>query len=308
MAKNFFLSIDLNLLRTFSILFQELNTRKAAERLYVSQPAVSQSLQKLRVQIGDELFVKVPSGLKATPFATELARDISPYLDGLSNALNKDRTFDPLSLNSTLKIAVAPVVLACLSGSLYNHFSKVAPRATLELLSWSENAMSKLQNDEITLGVTLRQKPIQGIHIEQVAELQAKLIVNRHHPIQTDTVTPMDMEPYPIASAITPGYNDHFVEAALLMEEQGLSPKVGFRSELIMALVDVVEHTDYFMPHSDLFPIHRFPSLKSITPLIEGTPYKNHIYAYCHTKYRNTGLIKWLIKEIQHVIEKEKCK
>ncbi|WP_413112450.1 LysR family transcriptional regulator [Thaumasiovibrio sp. DFM-14] len=296
------------MLRTFSILFQELNTRKAAERLYVSQPAISQSLQKLRAQIDDELFVKVPSGLKPTPFAIELAKDIAPYLDGLSNVLNKDRTFDPLALNSTLRIAVAPAVLVCLSGSLYNHFSKVAPHATLELLSWTESSMSRLQNDEITLGVTLKQKPVQGVHIEQVAELEAKVIVNRQHPIQTETVTPKDMEPYPIASVITPGYNDHFIEAALLMEEQGLSPKIGFRSELVMALVDVVEQTDFFMPHSDLFPIHRFPSLKSITPLIKGVPYKNHIYAYFHIKYRDTELIKWLVGEVQHVIEQEKSK
>lgn len=63
MAKDRFANLDLNLLRTFLVLFQELNMRKASVRLNVSQPAISQALQRLRHHFDDELFVKVRSGL-----------------------------------------------------------------------------------------------------------------------------------------------------------------------------------------------------------------------------------------------------
>ncbi len=93
MAKDLFATLDLNLLRTFLILSQELNMRKASERLFVSQPAISQALQKLRNHFDDELFIKVHHGLKATPFSEELAENIHPYLDGLSSILNKSENF-----------------------------------------------------------------------------------------------------------------------------------------------------------------------------------------------------------------------
>lgn len=305
MAKDLFFSMDLNLLRTLLVLSQELNTRKAAERLFVSQPAISQALQKLRNQLDDPLFVKVPSGLKATPFAEELTRDIAPYLNGLSTVLNKGRAFDPLTLQSSIKIAVAPIVLTCLSGSLYHHFSKVAPLCTLSLVSWESNSIHHIQSDEITIGVSLKQNSIQSVYVELLAELEGKVIVRSEHPLTNETVTAQELEPYPIASVISPGYNDNITEAALLMEQEGVTPTVGFRTEFVMAAIDVIEHTDFFMPHSDLFPIQRYPSLKAITPLINGESYKSSIYAYYHSKNQNTDLILWLIEQIQLVIKQE---
>ncbi len=62
MPNDRFSQLDLNLLRTFMILYQEQNMRKAAHRLKVSQPAVSKALQRLREHFGNELFVKTPTG------------------------------------------------------------------------------------------------------------------------------------------------------------------------------------------------------------------------------------------------------
>lgn len=81
MNKGLYQSLYLNLLRTFLILSQELNMRKASERLRVSQPAISQALVKLRNHFDDELFVKVPRGLKPTHKAS-----IELKLDLISNA------------------------------------------------------------------------------------------------------------------------------------------------------------------------------------------------------------------------------
>ncbi|GLO62543.1 LysR family transcriptional regulator [Vibrio sp. MACH09] len=305
MAKDLFFSIDLNLLRTFLVLSQELNTRKAAERLYVSQPAISQALQKLRAQLGDTLFVKAPNGLKATPYAEQLAMDITPYLNGLSGALNKNREFDASLLKSSIRIAVAPIALECLSGSLFRHFSKVAPNCTLELVAWKSDSINYIQSDEITLGISQNQEAIQSVHIEPLIDLEARIIVRNSHPIQTSTVTPKDMEPYPIASVISPGHNDNYTEAAQIMEKKGLKPTVGFRSEFVMAVVDVIEHTDFFMPHTSLFPIRRYPSLKAAIPIIDGVPHKSILYAYYHTKNKDSALILWLIEQVKWVIEQE---
>ncbi|OWJ94981.1 LysR family transcriptional regulator [Pseudomonas sp. A46] len=64
---------DLNLLLVFQVLYQERNATLAAERMALSQPALSHKLNKLRHQFGDPLFVRAPRGLTPTPRAHELA-------------------------------------------------------------------------------------------------------------------------------------------------------------------------------------------------------------------------------------------
>ena len=59
--------IDLNLLVIFDAVMAELNVTRAAEKLAMTQPAVSKALKRLRRAFNDDLFIKVPSGVKPTP-------------------------------------------------------------------------------------------------------------------------------------------------------------------------------------------------------------------------------------------------
>jgi len=72
---------DLNLLPVFDALMQEEKLSRAAERLSMSQPAVSKALQRLRLSFKDELFVRTRRGLKPTPRAFELHRSLAPALE-----------------------------------------------------------------------------------------------------------------------------------------------------------------------------------------------------------------------------------
>lgn len=254
MAKDLFYNLDLNLLRTFLVLSQELNMRKASQRLFVSQPAISQALQKLRHHFDDDLFVKAPKGLEATPFAEQLAKAITPHLDGLASALNKNETFNPRELTGSIKIAVAPIVLTCLSGTLFPRFREQAPDCMIELVGWSKETFNEIQKGEILFGVNLDLDTPQNISTKKLVELRGQLIVRKDHPLKKQTVTAFDVEPYPIASVITPGWNDNFAYAAEIMKQEGTNPTVGFRSEFVMAVVDVIQHTDFFSPSLQPIP------------------------------------------------------
>lgn len=72
--------LDLNLLLTFAVLYREVNVSKAARCLSVGQPAVSNSLGKLRRYFNDPLFTRGYRKMSPTPKAIQLARDILPAL------------------------------------------------------------------------------------------------------------------------------------------------------------------------------------------------------------------------------------
>ena len=95
MRKIDFLSLDGRSLRTFVMVLDELSISKAAERLGVTQSAVSHLLDKLRLAFGDPLFVRAGRGIAPTERATSLREPVQAVLDGLKG-LTDERVFDPL--------------------------------------------------------------------------------------------------------------------------------------------------------------------------------------------------------------------
>ncbi|WP_338291364.1 LysR family transcriptional regulator [Planctobacterium marinum] len=86
-------SKDLNSLLVFNVLYEERNLTKAAERLALSQPALSHRLTKLRNEFNDPLFVRAARGLTVTPAAERYAQEISRLvadLEGLYQTLEPE--------------------------------------------------------------------------------------------------------------------------------------------------------------------------------------------------------------------------
>ncbi|MBC3458378.1 LysR family transcriptional regulator [Pseudomonas mosselii] len=80
---------DLNLLHLFQVLYEERSASRAAQRLALSQPALSHKLNKLRHQFGDPLFVRAPRGLTPTPRAHELAPQVQQLIGHLQDFFSR---------------------------------------------------------------------------------------------------------------------------------------------------------------------------------------------------------------------------
>lgn len=306
MAKDLFSSLDLNLLRTFLIVYQEKNTRKAAERLFVSQPAVSQALQKLRHHFSDDLFVKVHGGLQATAFSEQLANEITPHLDGLMTAVNASNQFNPSEIDFPIKIALSPVVLACLSGVLYKNIKQQAPHCQLELTSWTTSSAEDIQKGHVLLGVAY-QLPLlsKELYVKKLVDITGRLFVRKNHPLQQSIVTPSELSGYDIASLISPGWNDNFSQASQVLTAHSVPHQVGFRSEILMAVIDVILNSDMYMPHSNLLPIQNYPNLRAIDVDVEEQHKIISVYSHIHTKNRNNPLLIWLFEVIKSALAEQ---
>src|SRR5260370_8755308 len=82
-------NFDLNLLRVFDAMMAERNVTRAAQRVFLSQPAVSHALARLRKEIGDPLFVRAGREMIPTARATELGSAVHPMLDHLALVIRK---------------------------------------------------------------------------------------------------------------------------------------------------------------------------------------------------------------------------
>lgn len=79
---------DLNLLVIFECIYQQLSISKAADMLFITPSAVSQSLQRLRIQLNDPLFIRAGKGITPTTVATNLHHHLVENLNNLEQTIN----------------------------------------------------------------------------------------------------------------------------------------------------------------------------------------------------------------------------
>ena len=99
-------SFDLNLLRVFDAIYIERNISRAALRLSLTQPAVSNALARLRDRLDDPLFERTADGMAPTPRAKTIAEPIQRALDLLKEGLSERSEFDFSSSTRTFEFAV----------------------------------------------------------------------------------------------------------------------------------------------------------------------------------------------------------
>ena len=98
------LSFDLNLLKVLDALLRDPSVTRAAERVGLSQPAVSAALKRLRTAFGDPLFVRNGQRLVPTPFALTLAGPLDSALATLGTVIASEPDFDPATATGRFRM------------------------------------------------------------------------------------------------------------------------------------------------------------------------------------------------------------
>lgn len=146
-------TLDLNLLRIFDAVMTELNVTRAAKRLYLSQPAVSHALTRLRHSLKDELFVRVPGGVQPTQKAIEISGPISNALAALEDAL-LPKEFDPATSNKVFRIAAHDYFVTAMMPNLGAAAAKRAPGISIRVRPTEGRALEMLDAQEVDLAVS----------------------------------------------------------------------------------------------------------------------------------------------------------
>lgn len=307
MARDLFATLDLNLLKTLSILAQEQNMRRAAERLFVTQPAVSQALKKLRHHFGDELFVKTPSGLQPTSFTTGLMDRVEPVLDSLSAALNEGESFDPAAIDRHIRVVLAPHLVQFLSARLFRSIHGDAPDVELGLDTWSANSLADLVKGEYLLGVSL---PIENVPAEvdtlQLADDYFTIYVREGHPRfgGRDSLELKELDGVEVAALTIPGFNVRVAEIERAMKSNKLQARVRFRSAEPSAVTDVVRATDMVYGASSYIGQDALAGLRALNIRVNDRLLNRPVTAYFHRKNRNSPLLGWLLQQVSSLLEK----
>jgi DNA-binding transcriptional LysR family regulator len=147
-----FLSLDLNLLRVFDAMADELSVTRAGGRLGLSQSAVSHALRRLRHAVQDPLFVRGPDGMRPTARAEEIAPRLRQGLAQLQEALSPT-AFAPATTTRRFTIATSAYVCAILMPEVAAVLRDQAPGAELRIRPVTESLSDDLSSGRIDLAI-----------------------------------------------------------------------------------------------------------------------------------------------------------
>ncbi|SOX56581.1 LysR family transcriptional regulator [Mycobacterium ahvazicum] len=150
--------VDLNLLPPLVALLEEQHVSRAAERVRLSQPAMSRALQRLRRHFGDELLVRGPDGYSLTPRAERLRDQLSTAVTHLEQ-LFATETFDPATAAQSFRLAVSDYTVATFGPALVRTVLAESPNSAVSCEVLDERAFDKLDAGTIDLAVYGRVAP-----------------------------------------------------------------------------------------------------------------------------------------------------
>lgn len=170
--------IDLNLLVILDALLSEQHVTRAAQRLHLSQPAVSHALARLRDLLGDPLLVRAGATLVPTPRAMEL---IAPLAEALAQvqSLLAPNAFDPATAKRTFRLAMSDYGAAIVLPGLIRTLRREAPGIDLQISHASrEGMLDAVLNGDIDLAA--------GVFPELPNELRSTPLFEEHYACLVD--------------------------------------------------------------------------------------------------------------------------
>lgn len=148
--------IDLNLLLVFHKLLMERRVSAVAEKLELSQPAVSNALNRLRRLLGDELFLRTSKGMEPTPYAAQLAEPIAYALGTIHNSLNQRTTFDPATSNRKFTLGITDIGEIYFLPRLMDRLARIAPEVSVSTVrNTAVNLRDEMESGHVDLAMGL---------------------------------------------------------------------------------------------------------------------------------------------------------
>ena len=241
------LHTDLNLLVALQILLEERNLTRAAERLDVSEPALSKTLQKLRETFDDELFSRTAHGLIPTPKAQYLGDGLPTALEQLDAVFRPDH-FDPATYEGTFRLAMPAMFTEILLPGLMATLAEQAPNMRIISSDVSLDFQEKLKLAEIDFAIAVVERTDTDVHAEPLRTIRPRCYMRQGHPLIDRKMTLNEFLAYPHVRLYLPGLTrENLGLVDDVLAERGLYRNVVLETTQFAPAIGVLSGTDYIL-------------------------------------------------------------
>lgn len=184
--------LDFNLLKALDALLDERSVTRAAERLALTQPAVSGMLTRLRESFDDPLFVRAQRGIVPTLRAQQMAAPVKQLLNDIENIL-QPQAFDPATANMTVAIASTDYALRAVVVPFLSVLRTQAPniRVAVQPVD-SQQLLNQLDRGDVDLALITPESTAPGLHAARLFDESYVCVMRADHPDGVDATLSLD--------------------------------------------------------------------------------------------------------------------
>ena len=234
--------LDANLLLALDVLLAERSVTRAAERLHVTQSAMSHKLRQLRAQLGDELLVRGRSGLVLTERAEAIAGPLRQAVLDLRGAVHVGAPFDPATARRRFVLSASDYGELVAIPALLAHLGRIAPGVDMVIEPPAPDLFARLEAGNIDIAIAPLLDAPTGILRRKFFAEGFLVALRAGHPHARKR---LDLDGYLTLShlLVTPrGRGTGPVDEALAA--QGLSRRVALRAPSFAAAPFIAAQTD----------------------------------------------------------------
>ncbi|WP_311269596.1 LysR family transcriptional regulator [Sphingobium sp. WCS2017Hpa-17] len=293
---------DLNLLPIFVALMEERNVTRAAERLGMTQPAMSNALARLRLMLKDPLFVRERYGIQPTQVALDLVPSITDALATLDDAVLGQQSFDPATADRLFTIAPNGYVEFVLVPAIVARLAELAPGIKLRLTPYGNDLVETgavSGTTAIVLGRIV--EPPDNLVVQHLMDEGLDCVVRADHPEIGDTISRAQFERLKHVNVIPPGR----LRAGLFqaLAKQSLKREVALSVTNFFAVVEMVAVTDYCatLPRLICRRLRHDPRLRILPAPVDLGSFP--VEMAWHVRYRHDPAHRWLRGTVAEVVK-----
>jgi DNA-binding transcriptional LysR family regulator len=182
-------SVDLNLLISLDALLSEGSVAGAAKRLNLSAPAVSRTLARARLALGDELLVRAGRRMVPTPRALELRGRVRDLVEQVQSVLRPEAAANPMALMRSFTIRCSDYVAGVFGPALHAIAVEEAPQVTLRFTEQGKEDVGALREGRIDLEVGVLGETGPEISAQVLTRDRFVGVVREDHPILRGQMT-----------------------------------------------------------------------------------------------------------------------
>ncbi|MCU4530918.1 LysR family transcriptional regulator [Acinetobacter sp. P1(2023)] len=282
-------NLDLNLLKALDALLDEKNVTRAADKLALTQPAVSSMLNRLRDRFDDPLFVRAPYGMVPTDRALALAEPLKKILSEIE-LLVQPPIFNPAELETTFRIAATDNGMHCVGVPVTLALNKIAPKVKIALMSiHGRNVEAMLMNGELDLIIVGEPTVPSSLRSRIIHKENYVCMMRENHPLANQE---LDIESFCSFNQVLVSYDGGKFTGAtdVALEKIGKKRNVVMSITSFLLLPEILKNSDWIAvaPHHLL---EKDSGIISKNPPIEVGGY-NKLMAW-HERTHHDPIQRW---------------
>ena len=295
--------LDLKSLKILIVLAETKNTYKTAEKLHLSQSAVSRALSRLRITLDDPLFIRNGSRLEPTSFVERFVPRLPEVFNLLADAINADKDFSAADLSGEISLALSPLVDLCWGAQIFKLLSSKAPQVIWQFQNWDSSTSQRIIDGELTLGLHYSNYEWpKGLYQQTIAKDEFVLLARKDHPGVQVSINLKQLRQWPLVSFVMPGWNEYRNKLEGALANHGVEAQVQLRTNNLNTALACVKSSDCLMAGSTALS-RIMTGMQQIKPPISLQKPSLDIVACYSQRHRHNPLHQWLSAELKSIIK-----